>query len=275
MKRILITGKNSYIGNSFEEWIADDDNFYVEKISLREDNWKSVDFSKYDAILHVAGIAHADISKVNSETKDLYYKINCDLAIEVVKKYKEDLNGKIGQFIYMSSIIIYGEEANINKRRVITQKTVPLPTNFYGDSKLKAEKKLVTFDSDLLKITILRPPMIYGPGSKGNYRQLEKIAKYLPIFPDIRNERSILSVGNLCYFIKERIISQDSGIFLPQDEEYMRTSYMVKNIGKRNGKKIILIPWANWLVRLMGHFPGKVGKLTNKAFGNLVYEKKF
>lgn len=273
MKRILITGANSYIGTSFEKWMQQfGDNFQIDTVDMHGEQWKEKDFSQYDSVFHVAGIAHADVSKVSEETKQLYYKVNCDLAVETAEKYKNDLNGKNGQFIYMSSIIIYGEETNINKKRVITPETQPSPSNFYGDSKLKAEKKLTPLKSDTFRIAIIRPPMIYGEGSKGNYQQLVKIAQKLPVFPNIENERSMLSIDHLCDFIKNRIEFPESGIFFPQDPQYVRTSFMVKEIAASNGKKVKLFSGLNWLIYLLGYFPGKIGKLVNKAFGNLVYE---
>ncbi|EEV34949.1 NAD-dependent epimerase/dehydratase [Enterococcus casseliflavus EC10] len=273
MKRILITGANSYIGTSFEKWMQQfGDNFQIDTVDMHGEQWKEKDFSQYDSVFHVAGIAHADVSKVSEETKQLYYKVNCDLAVETAEKYKNDLNGKNGQFIYMSSIIIYGEETNINKKRVITPETQPNPSNFYGDSKLKAEKKLTPLKSDTFRIAIIRPPMIYGEGSKGNYQQLVKIAQKLPVFPNIENERSMLSIDHLCDFIKNRIEFPESGIFFPQDPQYVRTSFMVKEIAASNGKKVKLFSGLNWLIYLLGYFPGKIGKLVNKAFGNLVYE---
>ena len=140
MKKILITGANSYIGTSFKKWMTPfQDEYQIDTLSVRGDAWREHDFSGYDTVFHVAGIAHADVSKVSEETKQLYYAVNRDLAIETAKKYKQDLSGKNGQFIYMSSIIIYGEETNINKKRVITPDTKPNPSNFYGDSKLQAE----------------------------------------------------------------------------------------------------------------------------------------
>lgn len=272
MKRILITGINSYIGNSFEEWVADNDSFHVEKISLREESWKSLDFSKYDVIFHVAGIAHADVSKVSKETKERYYKVNCDLALQTAKKYKEDLKGKTGQFIYMSSIIVYGLETNLTKKRVITFKTSPQPSNFYGDSKLKAEQKLQPLKSNSFKIAILRPPMIYGKGSKGNFPKLVQLANKLPIFPAIKNERSMLFIGNLCIYLKQMIDNQSSGIFFPQNNAYVSTTDMVKMIAVVQNQKIHIIPYFNWAIKLLSFFPGKIGNLINKAFGSLVYK---
>ncbi|EPI09816.1 NAD-dependent epimerase/dehydratase family protein [Enterococcus faecium] len=275
MKKILITGANSYIGTSFKKWMTQfQDEYQIDTLSVRGDAWREHDFSGYDTVFHVAGIAHADVSKVSEETKQLYYAVNRDLAIETAKKYKQDLSGKKGQFIYMSSIIIYGEETNINKKRVITPDTKPNPSNFYGDSKLQAEIGLQPLDDDTFHVAILRPPMIYGPGSKGNYQQLVKLANKLPIFPDVKNERSMLHIDKLSEFIKERIDAQDSGVFFPQNDQYVRTSYMVRDIAQENGKKIYLFSYMNWAIRLLGYVPGKIGRLTNKAFGNLVYERE-
>ncbi|MBW9324179.1 sugar nucleotide-binding protein [Enterococcus casseliflavus] len=275
MKRILITGANSYIGTSFEKWMQQfGDNYQIDTVDMHGDRWKEKDFSQYDSVFHVAGIAHADVSKVSEETKQLYYKVNCDLAVETAEKYKSDLNGKNGQFIYMSSIIIYGEETNINKKRVITPETQPNPSNFYGDSKWKAEKKMTPLKSDTFRIAIIRPPMIYGEGSKGNYQQLVKIANLTPVFPNIKNERSMLNINRLCCFIKIRIDSCDSGVFFPQDPVLQRTSFMVKEIASSKGKKVYLFSGLNWFICLLGYFPGRIGRLVNKAFGSLTYDKE-
>ncbi|WP_447299673.1 NAD-dependent epimerase/dehydratase family protein [Enterococcus faecium] len=275
MKKILITGANSYIGTSFKKWMTQfQDEYQIDTLSVRGDVWREHDFSGYDTVFHVAGIAHADVSKVSEETKQLYYAVNRDLAIETAKKYKQDLSGKKGQFIYMSSIIIYGEETNINKKRIITPDTKPNPSNFYGDSKLQAEIGLQPLDDVTFHIVILRPPMIYGPGSKGNYQRLVKLANKLPIFPDVKNERSMLHIDKLSEFVKERIDAQDSGVFYPQNDQYVRTSHMVRDIAQENGKKIYLFSYMNWAIRLLGYVPGKIGRLTNKSFGNLVYDIK-
>lgn len=274
MKQILITGENSYIGTSFASYMKDKPEYHVTTISVRGEEWRNHDFSEYDVIFHVAGIAHADVGKVSKEKQKQYYAVNCDLAFEVAQKYKNDRQEKLSQFIYMSSIIVYGEDANIRKKRVITTDTVPRPSNFYGDSKLQAEIKLKKLMTDDFVLSIIRPPMIYGPGSKGNYPMLRKIALKLLVFPDIPNERSMLFVGNLCIFLEDLISEMKSGTFFPQNSEYVRTSYMVKGIAEVHGKKIRLFRFMNWSVYLLSFIPGKIGDLTNKAFGNLVYDRK-
>jgi len=262
MKKILITGKNSYIGNSLKKWLEKYQDMYsVESISLRNESWKEKDFSKYDVVFHVAGIAHVS---TDPKMEDLYYKINRDLTIEVAKKAK--LEG-VKQFIFMSSIIVYGESSN--ERKIIDKNTVPKPTNFYGKSKLLAEEGIKPLNSDTFKVVIVRPPMIYGKGSKGNYPKLAKLARILPLFPDIENERSMLHIDNLCQFIRLIIDNEESGMFFPQNREYVKTSEMVKLIANAHGKKIILTKVFNPFLKVITN---KVG-VFKKVFGNLVYDK--
>lgn len=156
---------------------------------------------------------------------------------------------------------------------IITPSTVPNPANFYGDSKLQAENKLRELESDKFLLAILRPPMIYGPNSKGNYQMLRKIALKTPVFPDVPNERSMLHIDNLNQYVKKMVDESESGIFFPQNEEYVRTSHLVQKIAEENGKDIKLFSFLNWGVYLLSFIPGKIGELTKKAFGNLVYEE--
>lgn len=261
MKRVLITGKNSYIGTSLENWLMrEPDQYKVDTVDMKDGSWKEKDFSRYDVVFHVAGIAH-----VSSDPKmeDLYYKVNRDLTIETAEKAKAE---GVKQFIFMSSIIVYGDSSS--SKRVIDKNTVPTPSNFYGNSKLQAEEGIKHLESGGFKIVVLRPPMIYGKGSKGNYPRLANMAKKIPVFPDIDNERSMLHIHNLCEFIKVMIDYEESGLFFPQNKEYVKTSELVKTIAEVHGKKIWMIRWMNWLIRMMFG----IG-IVNKVFGNLVYEK--
>lgn len=268
MKKILITGANSYIGTSFEKYIYGNypDEYQIDTLDMMDSNWKEYDFSGYDSIFHVAGIAHADVGNVSKETKKLYYQVNCDLAYETALKAKKS---KVKQFIYMSSIIVYGESAPYGKTKIITKDTKPEPANFYGDSKLQAEIKLKTLQDKDFNIVIIRPPMIYGRESKGNYPMLSKLAKKLPVFPKISNQRSMLYIENLCEFIRLLIKNNSYGIFYPQNKEYASTSMIVKTINP----KIKTLGLLNLGVFISSKIPGKVSGLCNKAFGNLVYDK--
>lgn len=273
MKKILITGKDSYIGSSFENWLRQPEYsgmYQVDTADMRDDNWKNIDFSNYDSVFHVAGIAHADVGKVTEEQKKLYYKVNCDLAVETAERAKQC---GVKQFIYMSSIIVYGEGTSVRKKRVITKNTRPLPSNFYGGSKWKAEQKLRLLESEKFRIAILRPPLIYGDGCKGNYQMLKKLALKVVVFPDFPNQRSMLHIDLLCEFVRRIVEKSGKGLYFPQNSEYVKTAELVRQIARENGRKIYLIKGCNWTIYLLSLFPGKIGGLINKAFGSLTYEK--
>ena len=266
----MITGAGSYIGTTFEKWIQENSaSITTETLDMKEDSWSDFDFRTFDAIFHVAGIAHADSGKIREEEKALYYRVNTDLTVQCAKKAKE---AGVKQFIFMSSIIVYGESAGIGKERVISRETPVSPANFYGDSKVRAEEGLQKLTCDSFKVVILRPPMIYGKGAKGNYPLLSRMARKLPFFPDLKNQRSMLYVGNLCKFVSLMIENEECGVFFPQNREYMRTSELVRMIAEVHGRKIRLIKVFNPFLLLTESLGGRIGGIVKKAFGNLTYD---
>lgn len=272
MKKVLITGANSYIGVSFENYVHEHyrSELSIDTVDMIDGSWREKDFSSYDVVYHVVGIAHADVGNVSDEVKAKYYAINTDLAIETAKKARAD---GVKQFVFMSSAIVYGNSAPYGKQKRITANTEPKPANFYGDSKWQADKGVRELADDSFTVTVLRPPMIYGKGSKGNYPTLAKMAKKLPIFPDIQNERSMLYIENLCEFLIQVIIGGKGGIFWPQNAEFTKTSEMVKIIAEVSNHKIHVSKAWNWVVGLAKIIPGKPRGLANKAFGNLSYDR--
>lgn len=266
MKKILITGANSYIGTSFEKYLKKSENEYlVDTIDMVGGSWRKKSFAGYDAVFHVAGIAHSDSGKISKEKAELYYRVNKDLTIETAEKAKAE---GVKQFIFMSSAIVYGNSAPIGKQKIITKETLVSPANSYGDSKVQAENGIRPLQSKDFNVAILRPPMIYGRGCKGNYNMLRKIALKLKFFPYVKNERSMLYIVNLCEFVRLIIDNNECGTFFPQNAEYTNTSEMVKAIAAAHGKKISLVKGGG-ILKILGLFT----KLVNKAFGNLTYEK--
>lgn len=258
MKKILITGANSYIGTNLKRWLGKyPDKYYVDTVSTRGDAWKNKDFSEFDVVFHVAGIAHIKETKKN---QDLYYKVNRDLAFEIAKKAKA--NG-VKQFIFLSSMSVYGIENG-----VIDENTPLNPQGNYGISKLQAEELILPLDDDSFKVAVLRPPMIYGKGCKGNYPRLAKLTLKTPIFPDVDNKRSMIYIDNLSEFVRLIIDSCINGMFFPQNSEYVNTSEMVKLIAKAHGKKIRITKLFNPLLSLLNL------SIVNKVFGDLVYKKE-
>lgn len=268
MKKILITGAGSYIGASLEHWLAQYPSEYkVDTLDMQKDTWRAYDFSAYDVVFHVAGIAHADVGHATEEQKQLYYAVNTELAVETAQKA---MAVGVKQFLFMSSMIVYGG----CKEKIIAAATKPQPANFYGDSKWQADQRIreLSRNNPTFKTVILRPPMIYGKGSKGNYPQLAKMAGKLPIFPKVNNKRSMLYIDNLCECIRLLIDQEVEGVFFPQNEEYTNTSEMVRMIAEVKGHKIILLPGFGWAIKLLQKFPGEIGNLATKAFGDSAYE---
>lgn len=260
MKHILITGANSFVGTNIEKWLLKEpDNFSVDTVDTMNDAWKKVDYSKYDTVFHVAGIAHVD---PKPEMAPLYYKVNRDLAIEVAKWAKDH---GVKQFIYMSSRIVYHASKSM-KANVTTLETLPNPNDFYGDSKLQAEKGLNELACDTFKVAILRPPMIYGPGNKGNLPRLAWLAQKTPVFPAWHNKRSMLHVYNLAEFVKQLIVRELGGTFFPQNAEYADTVEIVRCFAKENNHKIWFTRALNPIVWLGSFFLPPVPKLFSDSY---------
>lgn len=265
MKRILITGINSYLGGRFRQYMEQFPDYATVSISMRNGSWRGEDFTGFDVVYHVAGLAHSDNGRISPEKAQKYYEINTDLTKELANKAKRE---GVKQFIFMSSAIVYGDSAPIGRRRRIDRSTVCTPANCYGDSKLQAELGLRRLEDKNFRVVILRPPMIYGPGCKGNYPVLSLFAQRLPVFPYVDNERSMLFVDNLMAFVKLMIDNEESGTFFPQNAEYSNTSELVRMIAEAHGKKLILVRGFTWALKFLGFFTA----LVDKAFGSLSYD---
>ncbi|KHL95998.1 NAD-dependent epimerase [Paenibacillus sp. IHB B 3415] len=259
-KKILITGLNSYIGSSFKKWVEkhkESNSFIVDTVDMKDANWTKKDLSGYDVVYHVAGIAHIKETKKNAP---LYSTVNRDLTIELAHKAK---NSGVKQFIFLSSMSVYGLE-----RGNISGDTVPNPQTNYGISKLQAEEHIKKLQDYKFKVAIVRPPMVYGQNCKGNYTRLSKLTLKLPVFPNVKNRRSMIYIDNLSEFIRILINDDAKGIFTPQNKEYVSTSEMVRMIADVHGKKVRFIkffrPIFDFLIRKSG--------TLNKIFGDLIYD---
>lgn len=256
MKRVLITGKNSYIGTSLENWLRrEPDKYKVDTVDMKDGSWKEKDFSVYDVVFHVAGIAHI---KETSDNQELYYKVNRDLAYETAQKAKQD---GVEQFVFLSSMSVYGIEEGV------IDKSTPLnPNSAYGKSKIEAEELINKLQDDSFIVATLRPPMVYGKDCRGNYPRLVGLALKTPIFPKVDNKRSMIYIDNLSEFVKQLIDNKSGGLFFPQNAEYVNTSEMVRLIAEVHGKQIRMTKLFNPLLRLLNV------STVNKVFGDLVYD---
>lgn len=256
MKKVLLIGANSYIGNAFESYIYN--RMEVDKVRASNRQWENVDLSRYDTIVMLAAIVHL---KEQKHMEELYREVNCELPVRIAKKAKAS---GVRHFIFLSTAAVYGSKATR-----ITYTTEELPDTLYGLTKLEAEKRLMQLsEPNQFQIGIVRPPMVYGEECKGNYQKLIKLSKYTMLFPKINNKRSMIYIDVLCEYLEKMIINETTGIKLPQDDQYKETALLVKQIRKEMGKKTILFPGIAWLIRILV----KRNKLFGKLFGDFYYE---
>ena len=262
MIKVLITGAGSYVGESVRKYIlSTSSDFEIDAVDTMGDNWKKADYSQYDVVYHVAGIAH-----VNADPKmePLYYKVNRDLTIAVAEYAKA---AGVKQFIFMSSQIVFHESQSL-KSEVLTKDTKENPNGFYGDSKLQAEIGLHKLEDENFKVCILRPCMIYGPNAKGNFPRLAKLATKVPLFPCWHNKRSMLYIDNLAEFVKQAMLRGLSGVFYPQNKEQADTVEIIRFFAKQAGHKV-------WISRIFNPFVwlgSFVLQPINKMFATYYYD---
>ncbi|NLC69022.1 MAG: NAD-dependent epimerase/dehydratase family protein [Clostridiaceae bacterium] len=257
MKTILITGADSYIGTSFEKWVSKwPDEYSVDTIDMRCSEWKEISFRGYDVILHVAAIVHVKENDVNQ-----YFRVNRDLAIEVARKAKAE---GVRQFIFFSTMGVYGSNVSY-----VDEKTMPNPVTPYARSKLEAENMLLNMEDEFFKVAVLRPPLVYGKNCKGNYQRLTRLAKNLPLFPSVINERSMIYIDNLSEFVRLLINCGIGGLFFPQNKDYVNTTTIAKLIAKAHGRRLRVTKIFNPGV-ILGL---KFSETFRKVFGSYVYAK--
>lgn len=258
MKRILITGANSYVGTSFEKWVSQyPDKYSVDTIDAKSDMWKNILFSDYDVIYHLAAIVH-----IKENDTDKYFKVNRDLAFEIAKKAKTE---GVKQFIFLSTMGVYGRETGF-----IDENTKPNPKTPYAESKLEAEELLKGLADDSFKVSTLRPPIVYGKDCRGNYPRIAGMSLKAPVFPKVKNERSMIFIDNLSEFVRLTIDKELSGLLFPQNKEYVNTTELIQSIAKAHGKELkatgIFNPFVTLGIKLSATF--------GKVFGSFTYDVK-
>lgn len=245
MKKIAITGITGFVGQNLEKYLFD---FKTQGVS-RSATEKNISYEQLTlailnsqkAFVHLAGKAH-DLKKTSEDSE--YFEVNTELT---KKLFDQFLESTCETFIYMSSVKAAADEV----AGFLSEDVLPNPVTVYGKSKLAAENYILSKElPENKRVYILRPCMIHGPNNKGNLNLLYSfVSKGIPYpFGKYKNQRSFVSVDNLCFVIKELIENKEiaSGIYNIADDATLSTNELVSIIGNVIGKpaKILNIPKA-------------------------------
>ena len=261
--KILIIGKNSYIGNHISEWLIKD-GYDVDQLDSLSSVWKTFDYSQYSTIVHVAGIVHQPRCK----DWELYRRVNAEMPIEIAIMAKAQ---GVKQFILLSTMAIYGIEKKMTTN-VINNNTPLIPSGMYGKSKLMAEEGLMELDDELFNVVIVRPPNVYGYGCRGGYIPgFVRIAQLLPIIPQINDSvrQSFIYIDNLCELIRLIIANKLKGIFCPQDDKSVSANELLFIISDILGVKYRSSRILGMIIQLFKFLP-----IVNKVYGGVEYSRE-
>ena len=229
MVKILLNGSHGFIGKHYCNTYAKSQD--IETFSLLHSSLDQLSLKNYDSVIHLAALVH----QMEGAPAEDYKRVNVDYPINLAKKAKDE---GVKQFIFMSSVKVYGEESDTS----YSEMTPCHPKDPYGESKLEAENGLLPLQDDSFKISIIRTPVVYGEGVKANILKLIGLTDrftYLP-FGGISNRRSMVYVGNLTHLISEIIIQKKAGIFLASDDQSISTTHLIFSIAKALNKKSFL-----------------------------------
>lgn len=262
--RVLIVGKRSYIGSNIKSYL-EKHGHSADEADAENDEWKAVDYSLYDSVVHVAAIVHK-----NSKSADeaLFKRVNTELPVSVAKLAKSQ---GVRQFVFISTMGVFGKEKSLDKAEsVIKNNTPETAEGGYSGSKLKAEKQLKTIEDESFAVAVVRPPNVYGPGCRGNYIPMfKKLALVMPVCPcaflDIY--QSMLCIDNLCELIRLIIEDNASGVYHPQDDEAPSAGRMIRLIRSFYGKKTRYSKFLGAFVRFFSAVP-----VVKKIFGGIQYD---
>ena len=227
--KVLIAGSSGFVGSYFINKYKN--KYEIKTFSFLKDDINSLDCSDVDVVFHLSALVH----QMGGSSSEEYERVNVIQTLQLAKKAKESC---VKHFVFMSTVAVYGIETG-----VMNEKSDYTPITEYGKSKLRAEIELQKLENKNFKVSIIRPPIVYGKNAPGNMKSLLKLINKVPLLPfgNIKNKRSMVYIGNLCHLVDEVITQEKSGIFLASDDEAISTSRLIELIAKNLDKKIYLV----------------------------------
>ena len=262
MENILIIGKNSYIGNHIDEWLTKYE-YKVVQLDTLTDEWKTYDYSKFYAIVHVASIVHQPKCK----DWELYKYVNTEMPLAIAKMAKEQ---GVKHYVFFSSMAVYGRGKSLQPN-IMDENSALGTSSMYGKSKLMAEEGLAKLADGHFIITFVRPPSVYGKGCKGGYiTGFASVARRLPIIPEVYGNvrQSFIYIDNLSELVRLIIEKEISGPVCPQDEVAVSANELLETISNAIGKKYRSSRLLGFFVKLISFMP-----IVKKAYGGMEYAK--
>ena len=292
MKNICITGANGFVGKFLCKVLVSSNKSVrgivrtsdtsmnsskIEYVSLgdmnSEINWRE-HLNGFDCIIHCAGKAH-DMNEKNNV--NMYHSINT----EVTKVLAEQaVKSGVKRFIFLSTIKVNGESTgNNNQNFIFKNKDIPNPQDAYSTSKLEAEKLLWEISAKTnLEIVVVRLPLVYGYGSKGNLAKLIKLINsgmFLP-FSLINNKRSLIGIDNLVDLLIRCIDHPEASgkTFLASDRKDLSTPEFIKLIASSMERKASSFPFPISVLKFLGSVFGRREEI-NRLVGSLRIDNSY
>lgn len=258
MLTVAVTGANGFVGQRFMKYKTE--RYRLIPVSLRDVKPESINLKDADVVVHLAGKAH----DMSLQDEQVYMNINYELTKALAN---HALRSGVKHFIYVSSVKVYGEGGD----EALNENSDCHPEDPYGKSKLKAEQYLQSIQNDSFVVSIVRPPVVYGPGVKGNIIRLLAAVDKGSMLPlgNTRNRRTMVFLDNLIELIHRIIDNRAAGIFVAGDRQPLSTDGLIRIIGDKLGKKTKLISVPGFMRKLMSMVkPG----LYKRLFGSFVID---